>query len=476
MKRLHLFIIKAFIGPFLLNLIITDFLFLMIWMWKYVDDLIGKGLDLSVILEMMWYAGLWHVPMCLPLSILLSSIMAFGKLGETNELTSLKSLGISLQKTMFSLIVFNFMMAVAAFFFSNNVLPLTAFKMHSLLNDIVQKKPELNIPEGVFYNGMQDYTIRVEKKYSDKTMKGITLYDHHNNESNSFLVADSGKIENILNGKYMRFTLFNGAAYKEDRALNNPNPNAPRSMLRSTFAEHVIYIDMSAYAFRNNENSFGRNSAQMMNVEQLEYCLDSLKKDIQQRRNNLKNEISDYYYFIRDTTMVADTVKPMVVAANIIGILPSEKRAIILQDAEQSARSALGYPDRSGTYEEESFKNESKYKIEWHKKFTLSVACFILFFIGAPLGAIVRKGGLGWPVVIAVLFFLVYYVISIIFEKTAKNNAIEPWIGMWMASMVLMPVGVFLTYKSTRDSKLFSMAVYRNGWNKVVTFFKKQGS
>ena len=463
-------------GPFILNLIITDFLFLMIWMWKYVDDLIGKGLELSVILEMMWYAALWHVPMCLPLSILLSSIMAFGKLGETNELTSLKSLGISLQKTMFSLIVFNALLSVGAFFFSNNVLPLTAFKMHSLLNDIVQKKPELNIPEGVFYNGMHDYTIRVEKKYKDQTMKGVMLFDHHNTENNSFLVADSGKIENVAKGKFMKLILYNGHAYKEDRSLNDENPTAIRSLLRSSFKEHIIYIDMSAYAFNRSEGTVFRNSAQMLNIEQLDYCIDSLDNELLERRKSLKKEMSDYYYFATDSLVNFDTVKPTLLQADIMSMVPADKKQNVLREAEQVVRSAKGYAERSKLYEEDLAKSKNNYRLEWHKKFTLSVACFILFFIGAPLGAIVRKGGLGWPVVIAVLFFLVYYVVSIIFEKMAKNNSIDAMIGMWMASIILMPIGIFLTYKSTRDSKLFSMANYLGGFRKISLMFKKKSA
>lgn len=474
MKRLHLFIIKAFIGPFILNLIITDFLFLMIWMWKYVDDLIGKGLDLSVILEMMWYAALWHVPMCLPLSILLSSIMAFGKLGETNELTSLKSLGISLQKTMFSLIVFNAMISVGAFFFSNIALPLTAFKMHSLLNDIVQKKPELNIPEGIFYNGMHDYTIRVEKKYKDQTMKGVMLFDHHESDNNSFLVADSGKIENILNGKYMRLTLINGHAYKEDRSYNEQTPNSIRTLLRNSFKEHIIYIDMSAYNFRKTEGTVFRSSAQMLNIEQLDYCVDSLDLELVNRRKSLSKDLHNYYYFNTDTFVKLDTIKPMTLKADIMSMVPADKKLNVLREAEQVVRSAQGYPNRSYMFEQDLAKSKNNYRLEWHKKFTLSVACFILFFIGAPLGAIVRKGGLGWPVVIAVLFFLVYYVISIIFEKMAKNNTIDAMIGMWMASAVLMPIGIFLTYKSTRDSKLFSMSNYLGGIRRLGQFFKKK--
>lgn len=474
MKRLHLFIIKAFIGPFILNLIITDFLFLMIWMWKYVDDLIGKGLDLSIILEMMWYAALWHVPMCLPLSILLSSIMAFGKLGETNELTSLKSLGISLQKTMFSLIVFNAMISVGAFYFSNIALPLTAFKMHSLLNDIVQKKPELNIPEGVFYNGMHDYTIRVDKKYKDQTMRGVMLFDHHSSDNNSFMIADSGRIENIMGGKYMKLSLVNGHAYKEDRSLNDQNPNSIRTLLRSTFKEHIIYIDMSAYNFNKTEGTVFRSSAQMMNIDQLDYSIDSLDLELVNRRKSLEKDMNTYYYFNNDSLAKLDTVKAMSLDSNIMAMIPADKKLNVLQEAEQVVRSAQGYPSRSQMFEEDLSKSKNNYRLEWHKKFTLSVACFILFFIGAPLGAIVRKGGLGWPVVIAVLFFLVYYVISIIFEKMAKNNNIDAMIGMWMASAVLMPIGVFLTYKSTRDSKLFSMANYMGGIRKIGSIFKKR--
>jgi len=473
-KRLHLFIIKSFIGPFILNLIITDFLFLMIWIWKYVDDLIGKGLELSVLLELIGYWALWQVPMCLPLSILLSSIMTFGKLAESSELTAIKSLGISLQRSMFSLIVFNGLIAIGAFFFSNHVLPFTALRMQTMINDITQKKPELNIPEGVFYNGMQDYTIRIEKKYNDKTMKGVMLFDHRKDDNSSFIIADSGKIETVENGKFMRFSLYNGHAFKEDKNPISSPPSMPRPFLRSTFGEHVIYLDLSVYALHKSDGSMFQNSSQMLNIEQIQNFMTGLDSEVKQRRKDLNGEMNDYFYFQRDSTLKVEQIKPYAFPKEIMTKIPMEKREIVLQEAQQSARSAQGYPNRSAIFEEDRRTNKYRFEIEWHKKYTLSVACLLLFFIGAPFGAIVRKGGLGWPVVFAILLFLMYYVLAIIGEKLGKKGSMDVAFGMWLSSIVLAPIGVFLTYKATRDSKLFVRPAFFAKLKSLFTFSKKK--
>ncbi|MCX6180534.1 MAG: LptF/LptG family permease [Bacteroidetes bacterium] len=473
MKRLHLFIIKSFIGPFILNLVITNFLFLMIWIWKYVDDLIGKGLELSVLMELIGYWSLWQIPMCLPLSILLSSIMTFGKLAESSELTAIKSLGISLQRAMFSLIVFNGLIAVGAFYFSNHVLPYTALRMQTMINDITQKKPELNIPEGVFYNGMDNYTIRIEKKYSDKTMRGVMLFDHRKEDNSSFIIADSGKIETISDkrGKFMKLSLYKGHAFKEDQNTNNSPLSKARPFLRSSFGEHIIYIDMSAYALQQSDGSMFKGSSQMINLRQLGIVIDSLKQDVLDRRVNLAKELNEYYYFPKDSLINVDTVHPYAMSKDVFSMIAKDSREKVIQEAQQSVRSAQGYPNRSATFEEERTLNRYRYEVEWHKKYTLSFACLILFFIGAPFGAIVRKGGLGWPVVFAILLFLIYYVLAIIGEKLGKKGSMDVGFGMWLSSIVLTPIGIFLSYKATRDSKLFSRPAF---FNKIANVLKRK--
>jgi len=443
------------------------------FLWKYIDDLVGKGLEWSIIAELMWYTSASLVPMALPLAILLSSIMSFGNMGENYELVALKSAGLSLWKVMMPLIFVSIFLSGLAFYFSNNVLPIANLKMGALLWDVTQQKPSLNLKAGVFYNGIDGYSIRVDKKDNERNiLEGILIYDHSTRQgANKIVTAEKGKMETTEDERYMVFTLYNGNTYEAIEAY--PIRNKKKSQFRRvSFKEQTIKFDLSSFSLsRTNEELF-KDHEQMMNLSQLASAQDTLTKKITERKEKVLKSVKNKYFF--GTHM--DTIKTLsksnyeepplnqikINSSKIPFSKTKDQKLLIIDNALKLARHNKAYITVSMNDLHHKNAGISRHKIEWHRKFTLSLACLLLFFVGAPLGAIVRKGGLGMPVVISVGFFLLYHVLSITGEKMAKEGAIEPYIGMWLASMVFLPLGIFLTYKATVDSVLFNLNAYKS--------------
>ena len=434
------------------------------FLWKYIDDLIGKGLEGSVIAELLFYTSANLVPLALPLAILVSSIMTFGNMTEHFEITAAKASGISLQRLMMPLFFVAVMISVTAFFFSNNVLPYTNLKMGSLLYDIRQQKPSLSIREGVFYNGIDGYSIKVGQKDKDgQTIRNVMIYDHTDHEGNKkVVVAESGKMETSADQKFLILTLFNGNSYEEQNKIKNGADSHP--LMRNGFKEYKIRFDLSSFKLsRTNEDLF-KGGHQMMNLMQLTSSIDSFKIGINARMAEVDNNLKPYCLFLRDTSAFISNMKSAKPLKN--DYLIGGSRDVIYENALNQARSIQAY--MNGTKEDMEGRNYqiAKYNVEWHRKLTLSAACFILFLIGAPLGAIIRKGGMGMPLVVSIIFFLIYHVTSITGEKMAKEGVIPPFKGMWLSAAVLLPVGIFLIYKATHDSVIFDGDVYRNFFRK----------
>ena len=486
MRTLPRYIILSYIGPFLMTFFIAVFVLFLQFLWKYVDDLIGKGLEWSVLAELFFYAALSMFPLALPLAILLSSLMTFGNLGEQFELVALKSSGMSLQKIMLPLIVVAFFTSVGAFIFSNNFLPFVNLKMNSLIYDIQQKKPALNIKEGVFYNGIDGYTIRIEKKDDDEiTCHGIMIYDHTQGVGNNKVeTAESGKLTMSDDKQFLNMILFNGASYEEvvDNEKGKVHP-----LIRSKFKEQTVKFDLSGFRLVRSEEELFKSSYSMLNIQQIGGMIDSLTVEKEKRISNFKKDFSkmlseDSVFKKNPPADTAHLVTPFgshfseIVKKNIQkpAINEAEAKARVIDMALNMARSKKYFIESLISEKENCDQPVISLNVEWHKKFTLSIACLILFFIGAPLGAIIRKGGLGMPVVVSVIFFILFWVITISGEKMSKEGVLPAYIGMWIATAVTLPLGIFLTRKATSDSSLFDADSYLNPFRKL--FSKKVSS
>ncbi len=468
-KRLYILILRSYLGPLILTFFIALFILVMQFLWKYIDDLVGKGLQWHVIGELLFYASTTFVPLALPLAILLSSLMTFGNLGERYELVAIKSAGISLRTVMKPLVVLSVFISIFAFFFSNNILPVTNLKFKSILYDVRQQKLALNIREGIFYNGIDGYTMRIGKKEKDGvTIRDVMIYDHTSRMGNTTVTrAEWGKMEQSSDGGTLELTLYNGYNYDEKIDRRNENKKA---FQRTYFGEQYRRFDLSDFKMmRTNEELF-RNHYQMLNLKQLTQAEDSLKKESELRLSGLhrSTELSYFFNDQLDSTFMkelpADTLIPHDRLFAINGLDRNE-----LGEAYDMAINAAKNTRSNIEFNKSDIEARTllvrKHQVEWHRKFTLSIACLVLFFIGAPLGAIIRKGGLGLPLIISIIFFVIYHVISMTGEKSVKAGTMEPLIGMWLSSIVLLPLGIILTIKATTDSQLMDI----DSWKRLFS-------
>ena len=430
------------------------FVLLMQSVWKYVDDLIGKGLEWTVIVELAFYSIPTLVPLALPLAILLSSLMTFGKLGENYELTALKASGISLYKIMRPLFITVSIIAIAAFFFSNHVIPYSNMKFKTLLYDIMNKKLALNMREGVFFNDIEGYSIKVNHKNEDgKTLEDLLIYDHSEKMGNTKVIkAKSGEMYTSDNDRYLYLELFDGFSYEEVDP-KNPKKRVNLSFARSSFKEQKIRFDMASFQLERSDEERYSNAAQFMNLSQLMKNSDSLQTTIDKRLEVYNEKILSYYNFNKKDSLSSDTI---VYFKEALKNISSYKKERLFKAAANLVRSSKSYA--YNTQRELKYKNKKlkKTHVEWHRKFTLAFACLVLFLIGAALGAIIRKGGMGMPVLVSIIFFLIYHISSITGEKSAMQGVLNISQGMWLSSFILTPLGLFFSYKAANDSTLIN--------------------
>jgi lipopolysaccharide export system permease protein len=467
MKKLDLFILKTYLGPLVMTFFIALFILLMQFVWKYIDDLVGKGLEWYVIFQLLFYASSTFVPMALPLAILLSSLMTFGNLGEHYELVSMKSAGVSLRRIMAPLVVVSIMISGLAFYFANTVLPLANLKFLSLLYDVREKKLAFNLREGVFYDGIEGFVIRVGKKEADgSTIRDVMIYDHRERHGNtSVTVAEWGKMELSADKQFLIFRLYNGTNYEERTDMQNSELTRP--FQRTRFKEQFQTFDLSDLQLtRTDENLFKKNY-EMQNIRQLVKSIDSLQADFKKEKTGYARTMTNKYPLYAESEHdegPADLTKVPPVSNSLLLNFDRKEWSNILNNAQRSAdgtKESIGF---STMVLQTKDKVLHKHEIVLQKKFTFSIACFLLFFIGAPLGAIIRKGGLGMPAVVAALFFILYYIISFIGEKYALVGAVPVWQGMWVASAILLPMGIFLVYKANADASLLDI----DSWIRVL--------
>jgi len=450
------------------------FVLLMQSVWKYIDDLIGKGLEWTVIVELAFYSIPTLVPLALPLAILLSSLMTFGKLGESYELTALKSSGISLYKIMRPLFVTVSIIAIAAFFFSNHVIPYSNMKFKTLLYDIMNKKLALNMREGVFFNDIEGYSIKVNHKSEDgNLLEDLLIYDHSEKMGNTKVIkAKSGKMYTAGNDRYLYLELFDGYSYEEVDP-KNPKKRIDLPFARSSFKTQKIRFDMASFQLERSDEERYSNAAQFMNISQLKQNSDSLEYTINNRLNTYNEKLLAYYNFTTADTLKKDSI---VFFNDDLDSFTQHKKNRLFKASANLVRSSKSYIYNTQRELKYKHKKLKKTHIEWHRKFTLAFACLVLFLIGAPLGAIIRKGGMGMPVLVSIIFFLIYHISSITGEKSALQGVITISQGMWMSSFILAPLGLFFSYKAANDSSLFNSSRVTNLLTKLKVLWKVKKS
>lgn len=481
MKKLHLFMLKNFVGPFVATFFISMFVLIMQFLWRYIDDLVGKGLEGSVITHLLFYVSMTLVPMGLPLAVLLASIMTFGSLGENYELTALKAAGISLYRIMQPLIVLIIVLTVAAFFFSNNVLPYANLKASSLLYDIKRQKPELSLKEGVFVDDIEKYSIKVNKIDKDNGMMyGMLIYNHSDGDRNyEVTIADSGVMETSLRGDYMEVELYNGYTYTDEGVKTNNRATFP--FRRVQFSKQSFAIPLSGNELKRTDEELFKNSYGMKNIRQLEHAVDSLTDTLKVEKRKEANRLIANNYLKRkargvqrDSILKRETEGRTLNLDSLYCTLDIGEQKEVINKALQFARDVQYLQEGERFRYRQKAESIHRHQIEWHRKFTLSFACFIFFFIGAPLGGIIRKGGLGMPVVVSIFLFIVYYIIWMMGERAAREGVLEPWQGMWIPSVILLPLGVILTYTAMTDSAVMSSEAYTDFIKKIIGFFKRE--
>ncbi len=470
-KKLDKLILKSFIGPFIITFFIAFFVLMMQGLWKYLDDLVGKGLDFITIGKFLWYVSASMLTLAMPIAILISSIMTFGNMGEHFELVAIKSSGISLLRFMRPLIWLAILLSGITFIFGNYVIPYANLKFVALYNDIYYKKPAFDLKEGVFFTYIPNYAIKAGKKDTDgKTIHDVLIYEQTNPLQNNCIIAETGVMTVSADKRFLEFNLKNGTRYQE----NGNSYDSTTEFIRLSFSSFKKLFDLSSLQKQTTDDSIYRNNFKMLSAGQINYSLDSLDKlnDSIMVRMNRTMDMSLPY-----TAKQISSQKKLAVINfkydKFDSILPDSARFRVVESAITIA-SNLKYNILDTGNEIENRKSEIKFhKIEWHRKFSLAMACFVLFFIGAPLGSIIRKGGLGMPLVVAIIFFLMFHLLNMFGEKFVKEEIMSPFFGMWLAVLVLTPVGIFLTYKAMHDSQLFNKEYYNRAFKYVKNRFKK---
>lgn len=567
MKRLDKFILESFVGPFILTFLVVVFILLMQHMLKYFDDIIGKGLDGATIGQLLFYFGIFMMPVAMPLAVLLSSLITFGNLGEHFELTAIKASGISLVRILRPIFFFVIILTGIAFYTNNYLVPNAALEAYSLMYDIKQKKPALEIREGTFYNGIPDVSIKVNQKFpeDDAALKQVIIYDHRKGDGNKEVtVADSGRMSTFLNEQYLKLELFNGYYYaegatteKEMTGKSRPQNKDKETLSRTAFGKSQVVFDLSSFKLSRTDQKWFQSDRMMRNMEQLQGDIDSINMLVLNQQLNyhrsrqtffvylhrkdsviLSDELLEYQMY-RDSIRKAEDAK---LIANSSGTAPSSgavaqtpskirdkesfkryKRSSrkkdknkplpvinetqvtqsVVQDSSKKAvaklnidslinqpttrehvQAAANYARQTKTQLSNSNETESSYvnsslfyEVQWHKIMSNSLACIAMFLIGAPLGAIIKRGGLGVPFLVSILFFIIFYLLTMQGEKWAKAGKISVWAGVWAADMVLLLIGLFFLKQARADARLFETDFYSVVFDKIKTRFlaKKAG-
>jgi lipopolysaccharide export system permease protein len=496
MKKIDKLILGSFLGPFIMTFAVVVFILLNIHMLKYFDDIIGKDLGFSVIGQLFFYFAIFNTPSALPLAVLLSALITFGNLGEHFELTAIKSLGISLTRALLPIFIFVIFITAFAFYIGNNAVPKAALEAYSLLYDIKQKKPALDLKEGAFTNSIPDISIKVEKKFSDsKTIKGVIIYDHRGKTGNKeVIIADSGRMFSIMGDHYLRLELFNGYNYREGSGEQDiAQSGSEDSASKTKFEKSIMVFDLSSFGMIRTDKKWFQGHRIMRNLKELDKDIDSLKGEKNKQLLSLMDIKESFFRYhtksdsiplsaeLQKTKNRRDSVlrlsnpnagrSPQRYLGKVHITEENTKQASALLARDQvtrnditqaiaSVRNAnsqlLNINDRLRTYRDDTLV----FEVQWHKIIASAVACMAMFLIGAPLGAIIKKGGLGVPVLASIIFFILFYVLSLLGEKWAKAGAVSVPVGLWMPNAILFLIGFLFMLQARRDARLFEADFY----------------
>lgn len=474
MKKIDRLILRSFLGPLLLTFSISVFVLLMQFVWKYIDDMVGKGLEFGIIAELLLYASATFVPMALPIAILFASIMTMGNFGEKYELVAMKAGGISIGRVMRPMAIVALLLTGVAFYFANNVMPEAMLRYRMTLYDVTRKKPAVNIRPGEYYKDIDGYVIRVGSKAQDgRTLQDVIIFDHSKGISETnVIVAKNGIMQTTMDNRYLLFSLIDGYSYSEPTIGEYYNK---RPLTTVKFSQQTISFDISSFAYNRSTEDLFEGGYQMMNVKQLNNAIRHLDSNLARRYSDCHRDIEGnmkLWQKLRSNPEIARGDTAMDVQRRVNKMMPI-KRDKVYNRAKFIAMSAVSDSKNYGEILQADREYINRHEIEKQRKFTLSVACLLLFLIGAPFGSIVRKGGLGMPLVASVGFFVLYYVVGMIAEKAVRESALGPE-GMWVSSLVMLPIGLFLTLQATTDSSLFDIATWRRFFSRVVSRKKKE--
>lgn len=479
-KRFDRFLLKSYIGPFILTFAVGDFILLMQFFWKYFDELVGKGIEWNILMEMTFYAATTFVPMALPIGILLSSLICFGNMGERYELVAIKASGVSLRRVLAPLVVFVSLVSCMSMYFSNYILPKTNLKFQAVFHDIRRQKLAFNIVEGVFYDGLDGYMIRVDKKEDDdKTLRGVMIYTYGNNVSNSTVTcAEWGTMELYEPTNTLILTLYNGFSYddsyKRDEAEDKP-------FRRLEFDRDVMRFDMSQFDMSQSDEGVYSSNYKNLNanklLEKIDYFDSTYYAKVEQfvtfstdRFNVNTSNAAEANVNVHDSVDFSFLKRPIL--SNFAD--STMKREPLVTSAFNEAKNDQNSAKMKANVCDYNESLLIKHKVENYNRYVLAIGCLVLFLVGAPLGAIIRKGGLGMPLVLAVFIFIIYYIILTSGQKAAIQGSMDPLVGMWLANIIVLPIGLFLTAKATSDSPVLDPDYWNKLYNKFKSVFGKK--
>ncbi|GAA4409756.1 hypothetical protein GCM10023187_33470 [Nibrella viscosa] len=473
MKKVDKLVIKSFWGPFVLTLCVVIFIFLMRLLMFYVDQFVSKDINLATFGQILFYFSLNTVPVALPLAVLLSSLMTYGNLGEYFELTALKSAGISLTRAMQPLLIVAIGISLFSFWFNNKVAPWANLKGYSLLYDIKTAKASLNLKEGIFYNDLPGYSIKVDKKMPDGvTLKGLVIYKHPTTGietgNREIILADSGKMYTDADKTYLVFELYDGNDYQEYGEPGRVSYTStgtlaqPAQFLRNAFHHYKLVVSLESFGIKRTDEDQFQYHEYMKNLSQLVSQTDSLKKDLKQSSLSVAGTSRQYFTYQFKSDAAPPQVKKVEAGTWVDSVLAKHPFRLmeLKQTALGQAQNLLSHASSNVSYLIEKEKTVFRYELETHHKFTQAISVFIMFLIGAPLGAIIRKGGFGLPVLVSIIFFILLYVLTLTGDKYAKDGLVWVPVGAWMANVVLFPIGLYFMRQARHDSRLFDKDVY----------------